>query len=149
MVDRVNVEVYTTALDAEFGPGGQVTSENKRMRQLILLRAIKKAPRRSGELKAAHRDGGALKEGQLRLRGIVYNDSDHALYVHDGTRGPITATDHEFMWVPRAKGMLAKRHGAPPSILFRVGPAFHKKSVRGQTANPWLAEAAEEVLSSY
>lgn len=149
MPDRVNVEIYTSALDAEFGPGGQVTAENKRMRQLILIRAIKKAPRRSGELKAAHRDGGALKEGQLRLRGTVYNDSDHAAYVHDGTRGPIIATNHEFMWVPVAKGMVAKRHGATPAFLFRVGAEYHKKSVRGQTANPWLAEAAEEVLSGY
>lgn len=146
---RATVQIYTEAIDAEFGPGGQVTTENKKIREKVIIRATKKAPRRSGNLKFSHRDGGALKEGKYRLRGEVYNDSDHAAYVHDGTTSPIFPKRGKAMPIPTMIRGRAKRDGAPPGFLFPVGPSFPKKWVRGQRAQPWLLEAAEEVLSGY
>lgn len=139
---RVVVNVYNGAIESEFTAGGEVSRENGKIRRAIIRRAEATAPSRTGELKAAHRDGGALLEGKLRLRGSVENVAPHAAFVHDGTLGKnISARGNGRLVVPAHRGLPPRRHGG--TIL------IYPFSVRGQKAQPWLEKAGEAVAVSW
>lgn len=137
---KVVVNVYNGAIESEFTAGGEVSRENNKIRKAIIRRATAEAPSRTGTLKAAHRDNGALLEGRLRLRGSVENTAEHALWVHDGTTGPIRARGR-YLVVPARRGLPPRRHGG--TVLIYPG------SVHGQTAQPWLERAGEAVALSW
>jgi hypothetical protein len=127
------VYVRNEEISALFGATGEIGLLNRVLMDRIVVIARIEAPARTGELKAAHRNGGALKVGRYRNIGTVYNDSPHAAFVHDGTYGPI---------VPKHSTRLS---------LPAYGTHSHKslKSVSGQRANPWMTRAANTVLSTY
>ena len=60
----------------------------------------------------------------------VHAETEYALYVHEGTTGPITSDTGERMFLPAWGPYTARR--------------VH--SVRGQRANPFLADALREVM---
>lgn len=77
-------------------------------------------PRRSGELRRAHRTEVSTSGG--RTVGRVIADTDYAVFVHEG-RGPVRA---------RPGGVLGPLPPPYPRFVRRVGPA------QGQ---PWLFDA--------
>lgn len=152
---RVHVQVYDSRIDSLFNRGGDVEKDARETKRLILVEAVKTAPKRRGDLAKEHKDGGWLRTGKLLGRGYVDNVSSYAAAVHEGTLGLRIVPTHSLaMPIPKVKGGPAKRHGAPSKFLFPVGPGvdkkgngFPKKSVAGQRANPWLLRAADKVLS--
>lgn len=131
----VRIVVHDQAITdlVEFGPVRDFTQEVARK---IRDNAIEKAARfsRTGALAASHH-----YRTRARVRsvvGTVYNDSDHAIFVHEGTRSPI---------VPNPR---PTRTGRPPSLRFvSRGELWFKREVSGQRANPWLRRAMVDVLA--
>lgn len=64
------------------------------------------------------------------LQGRVTAGAPYAAFVHDGTTGPIRPKTSKFLVVPSKKG------NEPGSQL--MSGVFLTKSVRGQSANPFL-----------
>lgn len=83
------------------------------------------APARSGELRAKQFVQ-KQRTGPMRIGVRLYNNAEHAKYVHEGTTGPITANG-KFMSLPAGGGWRARR----------------AKSVRGQRSQPFIREAVE------
>lgn len=121
--------VYRKNLQAQFQRGGQGYRWLDRVRLAMHRAAERSAPVRSSQLRRSHNS---------YIRGInqwacvaqIENTAPHALFVHDGTTTPITPTDGPYMRVPVARGATRR---------------FNAKAVRGQAANPWLANACTKV----
>jgi hypothetical protein len=133
---RVRVSVNSSALDRMFLPGGDVWAWGRRVGLEMMEVAIATAPSRTGYLKTQH-GFNQTPVGKQHARVTIYNDSDYARFVHGGTTGPITSN--------RAGGMLTIRP-APYSWFHREVPVM---SVRGQSANPWLSNAMQDVLARH
>lgn len=111
------------------GPGGGWIY---RVSVQMMAEAKREAPARSGSLRRAHSISRGRGVNQYAATYHVANSSDHAEYVHFGTRSPITG---------RGKAMrLAPGNGY--GVLYR-------KMVRGQKANPWLDRACTRVAIRY
>jgi hypothetical protein len=109
------------------------------------------APRRSGTLAGSHRYRGFLYRGRYKVGTRVENTADHALFVHEGTTGPILPKRGRYLIVPKTRGVTPLRGAAVMTRNFR-GEAVRAKSpwglhrsVAGQRAQPWLREAGETV----
>ena len=133
-VNRIRVSVNSAAIESMFMPGGDVWAWGRDTGYEINAVARATAPSRTGHLRSAH---GMLQvpNGRTQVRTVVYNDADHARYVHDGTVGPIMST--------RPGGMMIV--DPAPRSWFTRPTAVHE--VRGQRAQPWLREAMEDVLA--
>lgn len=140
----------------EFAISGLVQTEvgeyGNRMGRQIRDLAINLAPRRSGELKASHRYAGFLKRGPYKVGTRVVNTAPHALYVHEGTRGPIFPRPPRlYLVVPRSADSMPFRtamtvgQNVRGKIVRGKSPNGYYRHVRGQAANPWLAEAGHTV----
>lgn len=139
MADPVRVTIYDTAVDGLFRPGGQAWNWLGLLGTEHLNLAIAFAPARSGHLKSSHYPAPIMTSytsgGQRGSRYTIRNDADYALYVHEGTNGPITASGENGLWVPVFRGIPYPRHSRP--------------SVRGQAANPWITRAGEVALAPF
>lgn len=94
-----------------------------------------RAPVRSGKLKRSIMWNRAKTDGYLQLQGVLLANARHAMWVHEGTTGPIRAKGGKGLRVPRNKKSMLKGSELPnKSVLY-------KASVRGQKANPFLARA--------
>lgn len=109
------------------------------------------APRRTGSLAASHRYRGFLYRGKYKVGTRVENTAEHALWVHEGTTGPITPKTGKYLIVPKSRGVAPLR-GATLMTRNLRGEAVRAKSpfglhrsVRGQRSQPWLREAGETV----
>jgi hypothetical protein len=140
---NARVNIFEKGIDSLFLPGGDADKFSDQLTRKIFYRSIQNAPKRSGELAAGHRLGGALYRGK-RLTQTLLNVSDHAAAVHNGTVGAdITPKVHEFMPVPRVRGAFSTEHPRSGAIS-----RFPAKRVRGQVANPWIAKAAAEIIAT-
>lgn len=84
---------------------------------------------RTGELaRSIHVDYEVAPPKQTVMN--VYADAEHGLYVHEGTHGPIYPTLGKYLKLPP--------WGAYGTVW--------AKSVRGQRANPFLADALDVVI---
>lgn len=142
MATRYRVTTFDSRVSSLFDPGEPVQEFAKEVNQEALRLAHVYVPKRSRTLDLGHRNGGVLKVGRYHARGNVYNTAPYAKYVHEGTIGPIIPLHSFALTVPRAVGGLPVRHGGRNIML--VGPAFRKKSVGGQEANPWLELAGTQ-----
>lgn len=87
-----------------------------------------RGPMRSGKLIRSVNINRSKANGYLKQQGVLYANARHALWVHEGTKGPIKSKSGKAMPIPKRK------YGSkPPTIL--------KQSVRGQKANPFLSQA--------
>lgn len=145
-IARVNVRsgkvrVNTTAIDSMFLETGQVGRQAKRVGREIKRQAIAEAPKRSGELSGSH-DGPWYSKTRLGGHITVGNHAPHALYVHEGTVGPIFPTRGEFLWIrPTPHSWFAYD---PQWVEY--GGRTPQPRVRGQSANPWLADAMRLIV---
>lgn len=109
------------------------------------------APRRSGTLAASHRYRGFLYRGRYKVGTRVENTAPHALWVHEGTTGPIRPTRGKYLVVPKNRGVapLGTQTYLARNVRGQLGPAKSPygflRSVRGQRSQPWLREAGETV----
>ena len=86
--------------------------------------------RRAGNLRSRHfRE--VQKIGPNQCEAIVGNDADYASFVHDGT-GPVIYPN------------------TGDRMNFRINGQWRSaRSVRGQNANPWLAESLDFVMKAH
>lgn len=121
----VRVVVYDSRIQAMSAPGGDVFRYAQRKAQRTASFAKAFAPKRTGRLAAGIRsDTRTVVQGAV---GRTRSTAHYSAYVHEGTTGPIVATNSEKgLWVPRRK------YG------YKRG---WRDSVAGQRANPFLDRA--------
>lgn len=130
MADIVRVIVYDSVITAWSLPGGMTWryARQKAQRTGTLGRAF--APKRSGQMAAgveSHYEGSTRDSVSM-----VVSAPAPALWVHEGTQGPIR---------PTAGTYLRLKPGGGYGVVYA-------KEVRGQRANPFLAEALDVVIAS-
>lgn len=154
------VTIYDRNIDRLFLAGGDVWDWMQRTGTEHLMMALVEAPMRTGALRRAHN----LALTPYKKRGVRYtvgNYAEHSFWVHEGTDTPIVPM-HAFSTAVGAAtrpipdrdfgGMsLRDRQGFPLLALRPWGRygRIYKYAVRGQQANPWIARAADLVLSKY
>lgn len=109
-------------------PGGHVWRFVRRIGVETNLRAKLGAPARSGELKAKIH-GPDMSSTPSSATATVTAGARHSLWVHEGTRTPIT----------RPGGGLMPIHSGGAIVAY-------KRAVRGQRAQPFLAEGLREAF---
>lgn len=140
MPTRVRVTIYDANIDGMFLPGGDTWNWMERVGREHLAMALVEVPRRSNVLASSHN----LALTPYKRRGVRYsvgNYAEHALWVHEGTTGPIT-TGGGF-WES------GKRTYLGPMAPWMGRSTVWAPSVSGQEANPWIANAADYVLAKY
>lgn len=134
------VTIYDANIDRVFLPGGDVWGFMQSLGFRHMSIALMEAPRRTGFLAAQHN----LALTPYKKRGVRYSVGNYALYsdfVHNGTTGPITAGNG--WWEDGRRAMMGPM---PPSPR---GAVPYQHSVSGQTANPWMARAADIALAQF
>jgi hypothetical protein len=123
------------------GPGETVNNwVNSRMGRARTI-AVRNAPQRSGELMFSHLRNGFRRIGRYEGSSSLINTAPHAEYVHEGTKGS-KAKGKKFLIVPRMSVTYSvSRAASLSSNLTR-----NVRKVRGQAANPWLADAVNEAF---
>lgn len=133
--------IYYQNIDGLFSAGQPAHQFLTKRNREVKVRAAQLAPKRTGNLARSVRNVGVRKNGPYRATGQISADADYAFFVHDGTRGPITA---------RGGGVMILRTPHPRGIGGKGGTGgFGVRSVRGQRANPFLLRAAQQVMSRY
>lgn len=134
---NTRVQVYNSEIMGMFEPYGDVWDEAKDITRFVKADAEARASRFSpspqvgtDRIITSHRRS-VVPNGRYGTRAYVENTSSHAVYKHEGTNGPIVAHG-EFMVIRPGKW----------------GPR-RAYSVSGQFGEPWLLEAANDVLSRY
>jgi len=112
--------------------------------------AILYAPVRSGKLKGSIRGSRPKRTGVYTNASNVTANAGYALYVHDGVKGRIFPQKGKYLTVPLVPGSVS---GAALRAQFggnrRRGSSagfFLAKSVRGQAAQPFLADALKVAM---
>lgn len=119
----VRVVVYDSRIQAMSAPGGDVYRYAQGKARTTAATAKAFAPKRTGRLAASIRtDTRTVRQGAV---GRVRANAPYAIYVHEGTTGPITSPTGR-LWVPVARGAWRRRW---------------MDSVSGQAANPFLSRA--------
>ena len=131
----IRIRVYDSRIDRINFPGGDVYSHMSRIRHDAETRAKATCPRRTGRLMASISSG--ISGNQFGTYVHLKASAHYANWVEQGTTGPIVARTAPYMkfrgWGPWAGGN--QRDG------------FWRLSVvRGQRANPFLHNAAEDAL---
>lgn len=122
------IERNVQRLAAPGGPMGDMINDVTRTAMRIAKTST--APVRSGKLRRGININYAKPNGYLQLQGVLYANARHALWVHEGTKGPIRSKSGKRMPVPRRGG----------------GGRLFLSKVRGQRANPFLSRAISQAL---
>ena len=129
VADGVRIIIYDSVIQSWSLPGGMTWRWAERRSVRIKRLAKANVNSRSGEL-ARSID---VKPRGARPNHIIMDveaGAEHGLWVHEGTRGPITPKTSKYLRLPA--------YGGHPTIFTR--------SVRGQRGNPFLADALDEVM---
>jgi hypothetical protein len=129
------VHVLRRNLTAQFQSTGQAGRWLDRLGTRMFRAAQIEAGRisRTGTLVRGHRMDPVRGINQFACDVHIYNIAEHAAWVHGGTMTPIEPTTANNLSVPIARGSTVRHL---------------RKSVRGQTANPWLDRACARVARS-
>lgn len=134
----VSATIRDTQVTGIFMPGGDAWHFLALVGTEHLNQAIAMTPNRTGTLARSHYPVPIMtpyrQGGEQGARYTIRNDADYALYVHDGTTGPIMAHGG-YMSVPMVRGSKY--------------PRFQAKFVDGQSAKPWIKWAADVALAPY
>jgi hypothetical protein len=143
-VNTVRTRVNVSAIQSHFTATGIVGKEAREAGRAIKRAAIQAAPSRTGTLKARH-TGPRSSPTTLGTHVVVGNDSDHALFVHEGTHGPILPHNSTgYLWVRPSPHSWYAPNYSPFGYEINAGGRTPRRSVRGQRANPWLARAMSQ-----
>lgn len=122
--------IYDSAIAAMSLPGGQTWRWAFQRRRKVERLAKEFVPVRSGNLK--RNIFGYYEPSRPNLIVMeVWCQSDHAIYVHEGTTGPILPQRGQYMTLKPA---------------YNGFPVTKQRQVRGQRANPFLDNALQTVM---
>lgn len=152
----VNYRVHERAVQAYIVPGGEVNDLLWDICRSTRDIAKVKVPKRTSRLMRSIRANRPKPTGLLRAAGYVGANAKNALWVHDGTP-PILASGKGYLTVPRmnqggpvnASGSTLRKSWIAAGG-YKSGdskPYFTTKGVRGQNANPYLADALGVALA--
>lgn len=153
------LEIHDGVISLYVMPGGEVDGEVNSVVKNARRLAEHFAPERSGALKRGIKSAHAVPYHPLKTSGRVSSTARHTLWVHDGTsriypHGP-------YLLVPKGAGRATDsttRNGGAGTQLYRQWKGRGKKgarlfgrleSVRGQRAQPFLAEALVTAMGMY
>lgn len=127
---ETRIVIYDSAIAAMSLPGGSTWRWAFQRRRRVERLAKEFAPSRTGEMKRSiFGYYEPARPNQIVME--VWCQNDHAIYVHEGTTGPILPRDHKYM-------VLKPAYGPYPISL--------QRSVRGQNAQPFLDNALQAVM---
>lgn len=133
----VRVVVYDSALARMHQPGGMVNDYVRDMARQTKLVAEVAAPKgATGVLARSHHY--RVRPRVSSTVGYVYNDADHAMFVHGGTG--IYGPYHRRIPGP---------HRFPYTKYPPLRPNGMPRTTKGQPAQPWLADSLEIVGRSH
>lgn len=146
MASPVVLRVHEGTVMAYALPGGEVSDLVWAVARMTREIAKQTAPQRTGRLR---RGIGANRPKPLapyHTASEVYANARHALWVHEGTTGPIMPKKSFTLVVPRERGP------ASGSELYSAsggdgGVIFFTRGVRGQRPQPFLANAMRQALA--
>jgi hypothetical protein len=94
---------------------------------------------KSGTLRTSHQVIPPVKINSRLWRGRLRNNAPYAIYVHNGTRGPINLGGYDL----GANTMFSNSGGAywEHSSGPYAGGTWYAKQVSGQVGNPWMVRA--------
>jgi len=156
MAGPVRFRVHERQVGRYIMPGGEVNDLIWDIAKNTRTIARATAPRRTGKLAGATRANRPKPTGLLRAASLVYNNAGHVLHVHDGTPR-ISAKGKGYLTIPRMSyaggpmnpsGSLLRRSWIA-SGGYGSGdpkPYFTTRSVAGQRANPFLANALSAAM---
>jgi hypothetical protein len=121
--------IYDSKIAAMSLPGGQIFRWTLKRRERVEMKAILNAPIRYGTLKASIH-GVYRPRSANHIYMEVHAEAEHALWVHEGTNGPITALGPWKMNLP----------------AWGIHPDRRLWSVSGQRSQPFLRNALESVM---
>lgn len=127
---RERVSVNATAIQSIYLPGGDAWDFARKLGKEMVIQAIRRAPKRTGNLARQH--GSVVTPiGRFAVRSTLYNDAAYATHVRRGTndiyaRMTVRPFPHSYYLVPT-----------------------RRNHVRGQRPNPWMEEARDLVLARY
>lgn len=130
---NVRVVVYDSRIEAMSMPGGDVYryANEKARRAAAFAKEI--APKRTGHLAATIRhDTRHVRHGAV---GRVRATARYAIYVHEGTHGPILPHG-SFLWVPKSRGSRLRRR--MPSVSGQRPQPFLLEGLRLSMATPYF-----------
>lgn len=156
MAGPVRFRVHERQVGRYIMPGGEVDDLIWDVARSTRDIARATAPRRTGRLARSTRANRPKPTGLLRSAALVYNNAGHVLHVHDGTP-PITAKGKGWLTIPRANhagGPINPSGGELRRAWIKAGgydgggdkPYFTTRAVRGQSANPFLANALSAAM---
>lgn len=128
MASPVFFRVHEHQVQAFIEPGGEVHGLLRRISEDTRDNAKVIAPKRTGKLSQYIFAGNPKRDGVHELSVTVAANVGYALYVHEGTTGPITSKSGKKLKIPIAGG-----------YIFR-------ESVAGQAPQPFLAQGLEMAL---
>jgi hypothetical protein len=132
-VTTVRIRVFDSKIHSMALPGGSVHSWTKGVVREMEAEAIATCPRRTGAMATHH--GHSVGTNAHGTFGYVTNDADYAMAVHEGTHGPIRAVGNYMVVRPAPHSFYAQH--------------TRRKTVAGQRAQPWIAEAMVAVLAAH
>jgi hypothetical protein len=139
-MSTMRVRINTTSIDAMFATGGEIGRTARLDAERVKLNSIRTAPRggarspaeRPGQIKLSDPAGYSIRYVPNPLgrtfSWYVRNKSGHAVFVHEGTTGPIR---------PIRRGLLR---------VHLPGRTIRAVSVRGQSAQPWIKKARDTYI---
>jgi hypothetical protein len=127
---RVVVVINHAGISSMNYPGGHVYQFTRRMGRNTSHLGRVFAPKRRGEL-AAGVDEPNMRSFATGVEAFIWSTARHTMWVHEGTRTPIT----------RPNGGIMPIHNASRTAVI----AF-RSAVRGQRANPFLARALRDAF---
>lgn len=163
----VRFDIYDGAFVTMIAPGGDANKYVTRQMRAMKLAAEALAPvgaprigeaHALGNLKYSHGTTGVLMQGRLQATGTLYNSAPYALYVHQGTTGPIRPRRARALSIPRSSfayytgiGMNdgLRVDASPRAVTHLLWFNYRKRkarSVKGQRANPWIERAVDLVM---
>ena len=112
--------------------------------------AILYAPVRTGKLKGSIRASRPARTGPYTNQAKVSAATHYALYVHDGVSGRIYPKQGKYLTVPLRMGSVSGAQIRGSGGNRRPGDGrgyFLARSVRGQAAQPFLADALRTAMA--
>lgn len=135
MAPGYRIRIYDSRVDSLFNDNGVVGVGTRRLGEEAKAIATDTAPRNSYGVSQGmayrHRFRTRSNGGGRYFTSTLTNEADYALFVHEGTTGPIRASN------PKKKMPIA---GSAQNVF------VFKKVVRGQKKNPWMAEAGTAAM---
>jgi hypothetical protein len=136
MADRIRVVIHDSRIQGMGMPGGDVWKFTRRLARETESVARGNCP--FGGPTAGYPPGTLFRAHYVSVTplphgclGYVGNHAPHALWVHEGTRTPITPTTSKWLKIPWGRGHVFRR------------------AVRGQRSQPWLSNALHVVMGAH